>query len=441
VNLAAVAIKQGAMHAAHVLRERGWLDGRVDHLIMHQTSESALKGALRELNGVLGATYFDAENTIFNVAERGNTASTSHFVALHDHIASGRIQSGDRVVFGISASGQTTGTALCTLDDLPERLRSGRPAPKAQANGREDFARAAGSRPLVRIESLGTSRRSAECDDTLSLIDAAAGDCLQRSRHRRQDIDLVTFAGVYRSEYLSEPAVAALAAGRLGINDAVDSPASPRTLAFDIGSGATGFLHACQAASGLIASGRHKVALVTAAEIDVNRGIPDAPELGIREAGAAMVLEASTEGDSGFLRFHVRSFGEHVDRLETHTEMQAGHLTLHVKQDADWERFALQAMVETVSETLAAEGLAIEDIRLFLPSQRTSSFVASAAEALGISPSACVDVAGEPGDLFTASLAYALREAAERGLARSGDLALLVEVGSGMQVACALYRF
>lgn len=443
INLAAVAIKQGAMHAARTLRDHGWLDGRVDHLIMHQTSESALKGALRELNGVLGATYFDAENTVFNVAERGNTASTSHFVALHDQILSGRIESGDRVVFGISASGQTTGTALYTLDDLPDRIRAGRaaasaptPAPSAPAERAVCAPRA-----LVRIESLGSAGSAVAPRDTLELVEAAAEDCFLRSAHDRGAVDLIEFSGVYRSEYLSEPAVAALAAGRLRINETVESPESPRTLAFDVGSGGVGFLSACHIAARLIQAGRHRVALVSAAEVDVNRGLPGIEPLGVIETGSAVILDECPEGKSGFVRFGFRSFGEHVDRLESHTAMVDGRLALLVKRDPAWESFALRAIAETVDDLLGEEGLTIADIRVVLPPQCSGRFVSGLAEVLGVPRESCIDATSPAGDYFTSSLVQALRLALDEGKARSGELGLMIEVGSGLQVGCALYRF
>src|SRR5207249_478350 len=83
---------------------------------------------------------------------RGNTATTTHFVALADGIASGRIRSGDRVIFAISGSGLTLGTALYTLDDLPDRMAgatgvepsNGRPTRPARS-----LTRVAGVRTLA----------------------------------------------------------------------------------------------------------------------------------------------------------------------------------------------------------------------------------------------------------------------------------------------------
>ena len=91
---------------------------------MHQTSETTIDGAVREINKSFGRTVCDRKNTIYNLAERGNNATNSHFVALRDAIDAGVVRPGGRVLFGISGSGLTVGTALYTFDDLPERLRN-----------------------------------------------------------------------------------------------------------------------------------------------------------------------------------------------------------------------------------------------------------------------------------------------------------------------------
>jgi hypothetical protein len=44
------------------------------------------------------------------------------------------------------------------------------------------------------------------------------------------------------------------------------------------------------------------------------------------------------------------------------------------------------------------------------------------------------------GDLFTSSLAHVFGQARKAGRLPAGKTALFVEVGSGIQVACALYR-
>src|SRR5205814_7135167 len=83
----------------------------------------SLDEVAREANRLHNREVCSDRNIIYNPSERGNTASTSHFVALKDNIINNRIASGDNVIFSITASGLNVGTALYTFDDLPDRLR------------------------------------------------------------------------------------------------------------------------------------------------------------------------------------------------------------------------------------------------------------------------------------------------------------------------------
>ena len=62
------------------------------------------------------------------------------------------------------------------------------------------------------------------------------------------------------------------------------------------------------------------------------------------------------------------------------------------------------------------------------------------AACIGIPSSRFVDVAADA-DLFTSSLPYALEHAWRHTRVSSGDVGLIVSVGSGLQVGCATYRF
>src|SRR5260370_31524493 len=107
-------------------------------------------------NQVFGKAAAPPGNAMFTWADGGNAGSTSHWVALKDHILSNRIQSGDRTVFGISGSGQTVGAALYTFDDLPDRLRRGSKGQRAVglSSGRRPAELPA--TPRVRVVGVGT---------------------------------------------------------------------------------------------------------------------------------------------------------------------------------------------------------------------------------------------------------------------------------------------
>ncbi len=119
VKSAAVTIKEAVKHCLESLKRQRWPTESLRWLIMHQTSEMTLDGAVREINRASGKQVVQRDNTIFHLARRGNTATNSHFLAVRENIDAGNIGSGDRVFFAVSGSGQVVGSALYVFDDLP----------------------------------------------------------------------------------------------------------------------------------------------------------------------------------------------------------------------------------------------------------------------------------------------------------------------------------
>src|SRR5262249_26922157 len=186
------------------------------------------------------------KNVINNTPHRDHPATTTHFVALVDGILANTIKSGENVIFGITGSGATIGTALYTFDDLPDRLRRAalngrqpakvpeRTGPKTSLVQRPAPANARSER-VERIRA-ATVRKGNKATE---LAVAAAENCREKSYYSRSNIILLIYAGVYRDEYLCEPALASMVAGDLEMNDAIDSQLQKKPFAFDLFNGAT----------------------------------------------------------------------------------------------------------------------------------------------------------------------------------------------------------
>jgi len=86
----------------------------IDHLIPHQTSVRAIRKGMGVVADALGESPRDV---VVTVDQYGNTASTTHFVALIEEMQAGRIRSGDRVALMALASGLEIGVVLFTVDD------------------------------------------------------------------------------------------------------------------------------------------------------------------------------------------------------------------------------------------------------------------------------------------------------------------------------------
>jgi 3-oxoacyl-[acyl-carrier-protein] synthase-3 len=113
-----VAIEDAPALLRDVLGEVELRFDDVDWLIPHQTSARAIEKGTREIASQLGAA---PKNVLINVARRGNTASTTHFVALYEYLASGKIKQGERVMLVSFASGLQIGVLIFQMDELANR--------------------------------------------------------------------------------------------------------------------------------------------------------------------------------------------------------------------------------------------------------------------------------------------------------------------------------
>jgi 3-oxoacyl-[acyl-carrier-protein] synthase III len=444
IRISLTSIPQAVQHLAWQLERQGWSLDDVGHLIPHQTSRTSLQDAARQLTARLGAPVDLNGKNVDNLSERGNTATTTHLVALEDAILDGRIRSGENVAFSITGSGITIGTALYTFDDLPDRRRAWESNPRTTVKSPLDrSARPAIFRPTrhVRVESVGTTVASETARDTIGLVRAAARACIGRSSYQPTDVDLLIFAGLYRTDQIIEPAIAALIAGDLSLNDDAIALTAGKTFAFDLVNGALGFLNACQVASSMIAAGRARTAMVVASEVEHHHDDPVWPRIGLCEAGSAVILDDSGERGPGFSCFGVMTYPDHHDALNVSALQLEGSVVLKFDRHPWIEELYLECISDAIRRFLFDVGLTLSDLTVVIPPQVSPWLCQALGEQLGLPPTKLIDVAIEGQDLFSSSIPFALDDVRRRDLVRSGDVGLIVAVGSGIQVGCALYHF
>jgi 3-oxoacyl-[acyl-carrier-protein] synthase-3 len=107
--------------------------------------------------------------------------------------------------------------------------------------------------------------------------------------------------------------------------------------------------------------------------------------------------------------------------------------------DPRLEEYLLEYVPPAVEELLALEGLALPRVQAVLPPQLSSQFITALADRLGMPRERFVDIAAEGADYFTSTLACTMEHARKHGLVKRGDVALVINVGSGLQVGSAAY--
>jgi len=442
VKVSAVNIQQAVAHAAHVMERSGWPPESFQHVIMHQTSKMTIYDAGREVNSYLGKEVCHEGNLISNIAERGNTATTTHFVALMDNILSNRIKANSNIVFGITGSGVNIGTAIYTLDDLPDRLRrmsTGEWRPEKVAPQQEKFVPILSANGRVRVESIGMLPPDSNVRrETLEMVRVAAERCLDESSHQRNDINLLIYAGVYRDDFICEPSIASMVAGTLEINDI--APQNKQMFSFDLLNGPVGFLNACYTAIGMIKAQKAKTAMVVASEVENNRTTFPSALLGVEETSSVLILDESPDGETGFGNFVFKYFTEHMDAFTAYTRFADSKTRLLSEKSMHLEALYQRCINETVQELLRLEQLDLAQVKIVLSPQISSRFIDDLSGHMQLDRDKFVDVHTEH-DLYTSSLPYALHAARTQGKVQAGDIALIITVGPGIQVGCATYHF
>jgi 3-oxoacyl-[acyl-carrier-protein] synthase-3 len=224
-----------------------------------------------------------------------------------------------------------------------------------------------------------------------------------------------------------------------------------RAWGFDLGAACSGFTYALTTAAQMVASGAHRHALVIGA--DVMSSIIDYTDrttcvLFGDGAGAVVVSPASDE--LGILDFEHEIDGSGGPALclpAGGSLRPASHNTVdgrmhYVHQDGQTVfKFAVRKTEEIVRRLLDRNGLATNDIDLFVSHQANRRIVQSAAERVGFDPCKVVINIERYGNTTGATIPLALADAVADGRLKKGNLVLLASVGAGFTAGAVLVRW
>lgn len=444
IKLANAGIREAEIHLGKIIRKIKWPLGRIDKIIMHQTSTKSIKSGMEAINRLFKKKVCDEDNTVINIPQRGNTASTTHLVALDDCFKNEKIKSGDSVLFCITASGLTVGTALYTFDDLPERIRSKKQTDKfSQLDSVYSKRQRKGlQKPTMRISSVGILPDLSSEKELPSTSDSAvlaAEECFKKAYFDRQDVDLVIYTGVYRTDFLFEPAIAAIIAGNLHINNRNLKKIDRPTFAFDVTNGALGTLNALEIANKMLDTKNRNHVLITSSE-DSRLEEYSTMHSQILGTASAMLLVPS-DGGQGFSNYIFKAFPEYLEIMENSIVQEQGYTFIRSYIRDTYQSCMQNGIKVVVDELLEETGLRIEDFRWIIAPQISHSFLQELAVKLEAPKDKFPLALNASKDLYTSSLAYSFWNIFEENKANEGDLGLVISAGSGIQVGCAVYHF
>jgi len=278
---------------------------------------------------------------------------------------------------------------------------------------------------------------AAEGELTSDMATIAAQRALAHAGLEPTDIDLIVLATSTPDNTF--PASAVTVQKNLGIHAGA---------AFDLQAVCSGFVFAVSAADAMLKAGHGRRALVIGSET-FSRILDwsDRTTCVLFGDGAgAVVLEAQegkgTIADRGVLTTHLRSDGQHKDKLYVDGGPSATGTVGHVRMEGrEVFKHAVGMISDVINAAFAATGTTADDIDWFVPHQANQRIIDASAKKLGIADHKVVSTVDRHGNTSAASIPLALDVAVRDGRIKPGHLVMLEAMGGGFTWGSVLLRW
>ncbi len=275
------------------------------------------------------------------------------------------------------------------------------------------------------VSRTGIRARHVAADDqkTSDLAYHAALKAIEAAGIDRESIDLIIVATT--TPDMIFPSTACILQDKLGL------PGRP---AFDVQAVCAGFIYALSTANAYIRSGMAKTVLVVGAEIFSR--ILDWSDRGTcvlfgDGAGAVIVTASDTPG---ILAVDLHADGRFQSILNVPAHVAHGELVgqpfLRMDGGAVF-KFAVKALAECASTTLAAQGMDKADLDWLVPHQANLRIIEATAKHLHLPMEKVVVTLPEQGNTSAASIPLALDAAVRDGRIQTGHKVMLEGIGGG----------
>jgi 3-oxoacyl-[acyl-carrier-protein] synthase III len=276
---------------------------------------------------------------------------------------------------------------------------------------------------------------------TSDLCKEAALKAIEKAGLTPNDIDFIV-VGTTTPDMVF-PSTACLVQAKIGAKNA---------WGFDLMAACSGFTFALTTAAKMVESGASRHALVIGA--DVMSSIIDYTDrttcVLFGDGAGAVVVEASDDDGIGIIDFenYVDGSGGQALCMPAGGSLRPASVDtvnqrLHyVKQDGQAVfKFAVRNTEEACRRILERNGVAADEIDLFVSHQANRRIITSAADKLGLSIDKVVINIEKFGNTTGGTIPLALNDAVNDGRLKTGDLLLLASVGAGFTVGAILMRW
>ncbi len=295
--------------------------------------------------------------------------------------------------------------------------------PRVMAN--DEFAARLDTSDAWIRERTGIARRhiADESQASSDLALEASRRALQAAGVRADELDLILVA-TSTPDFIF-PSTACILQAKLGVKGCA---------AFDLQAVCSGFVYGLSVADNFVKSGNAKKALVVGAEVFSR--ILDWNDRGtcvlFGDGAGAVVLAADSK--PGIHASVLHADGSQVQMLSVPGNVSRGRIigSPYLQMNGQGVfKFAVKVLDEVARETVAAAGMAIEDVDWLIPHQANVRILDATARKLGLPREKLVVTVDHHGNTSAASVPLALDEYVRAGTIRAGHRVLMQGVGGG----------
>lgn len=237
------------------------------------------------------------------------------------------------------------------------------------------------------------------------------------------------------------PATACLVQHQLGATKAA---------ACDLSAACCGFVYALSVADAYVKSGMRHVLVIGSEVMSAITDWTDRNTCVLFGDGAGAVVVSASDGERGILSTHLRSDGTLRElimvpgggsRTPPSEKVIAERLQYVKMKGNETFKVAVRTLEEIARATLAANGLRVEDLDLYVPHQANIRILKAVMERLGIPIEKVLLNLDRYGNTSAASIPIALDEAVRERRIKEGSLVMLGAFGAGLTWASAVIRW
>ena len=308
----------------------------------------------------------------------------------------------------------------------------------------EEIDRTASQKPGWAQKNSGIRQRHViESETVIDLAAAAAERAIAAAEIALPEIDCIIASSALPHQGI--PTNAVLIQRALGL-------AASGIPAFDVNATCLGFLAGLDLAASLISAGRYSTILLVAADVP-SRGTswaqPDLKAM-FGDGAAAAILRRSDRPGQGVLGISMETYSEAAEAcelrsggtgLDPHRDLQTFLAGTWFRMNGPLAyRVSAKYMPGFLDRLLKSAGVAIADIDLVIPHQASAHALELMRRRLGFAPDRIVDILAGRGNQVTASIPSVLDHAIAKGLAKAGDVVLLIGTAAGISLGGAVVR-